>query len=362
MAADNDLTSFVHGDMREILTGSMQLTSTQKVLILVDKQNENPYFLEVNNGDTVRIKKRISEDLKSSDPQLLNLAMNVLTTRYSNAESFGLVLWGHANGWTIEKNEKESSSVRKSTPRKAYGLDSQGNWMNITDMAAILSKYPKLAFIFADCCVFQCIESAYELRNNADYIIASAAEIPGEGAPYNTVLPALFNTTSNFYEQVVDAYYEQDISGWHEPMSVIKTSELDDLATSTYNALSTFLPLEKADEYLNVSGLIYYYDGAHFDMQDFMMRFVSDENAYNEWKRVFDKTVVYKTYVDDWMARHIINAFDFSMEEERYGGVSMFVPQNPNKRSKFTSFYDGMNKNISQMAWYNAARLYEFGW
>ena len=50
--------------------------------------------------------------------------------------------------------------------------------------ADVMRNLQELKFIFADCCNFMCLESIYELRQVADYIIGSPAEIPEIGAPY----------------------------------------------------------------------------------------------------------------------------------------------------------------------------------
>ncbi|MDE7088929.1 MAG: hypothetical protein K2O54_02305, partial [Prevotella sp.] len=52
-----------------------------------------------------------------------------------------------------------------------------------------------------------------------------------------------------------------------------------------------------------------------------------------------------------------VNFNDFTVTEEKYGGISMFVYQRPN-----TTFLRSLNETISQMGWYKAAGLSDFGW
>ncbi|MBQ3632570.1 MAG: hypothetical protein II949_15280 [Prevotella sp.] len=348
MANDNTGGFYLgqRSDVREMIEGTESLTRDQKVVAFIDNPNEKPYILEIAQGDTTRV-HQFDESLNSSDATVMGDVLTWIVNRYK-AESYGLVLWGHATGW-------EFTGVAASRgPRKAYAIEHSTTWMQIPDMARALSRLPKLAYIFADCCCLQCIEVDYELRNVADYIIASAAEIPSDGAPYQTVVPALFGTGNDFYKAIVDAYYAQSIYNYREPLSVVKTSELDDLAAATHTVLSTFLPASEMS-YPDVSGLIYYYDRAFFDMNDFILRHASD-NDYQEWRRAFDKAVVYKTMAKRWMANHV--KFTFDVTEERYGGVSMFVPQDGN----YNLFFDQLNKTISRMQWYSAARLNVFGW
>jgi hypothetical protein len=374
-AGDNSLSdkylNYLDSDIRQMREASKQLGSSNKLVIFVDNEYEKPYFLLIENGDTTRL-KTMPEEMKSSDATTLYQAMKYVMDNY-NAQSYGLVLWGHADGWIMRSG---------SGPRRAYGVDHNGGttWMNIPNMAGVLERLPKLKFIFADCCAFLCVENAYELRNCADFIIGSPAEIPGEGAPYNTVMPALFNQTGTFYKDVVDAYFAQVSHGYKVPLAVVKTSEMENLAQATATTLASFAQDIEADNkgkrYPNTEGLIYYYNHTQFDMQDVMLRFASTEQ-YTEWKKVFDNAVPYRKFTDVWMANHIIysdktqKAFlDFTPTEERYGGLGMFVPQtdtdaswwNPAYRINLGVTMSYLNNEIENMQWYKAAKLADVGW
>lgn len=380
IAGDNSLTSFTPSDIKQMMEGSKQLTDDNNLLLFIDQRGRAPYLMKVEKGDTLRIHTYPNEML-SSDPATLKAALQWMTSNYK-ARQYGLVLWGHADGWTVwepssSSRQQHDAGSAASRPRQAYGQDN-GNtegWMNISDMATTLeSAFPDgpLRFIFADCCCFQCVESAYELRRCAQYIIASPAEIPGEGAPYQTVIPALFSQRDDFYKLAIDAYYEQVSGGYQEPMTAIRTSEMENLAQATRVALAqTFQPLSADDPaYPDVKGLIYYYDQTLFDMNDFLLRHASSD-VYAQWHSAFLAAVTYRTWVDAWMANHVAylgyygsHLFrDFDITDERYGGVSMFVPQNPE-----SVYYDyrknvtRQNARINRMQWYKAAGLDALGW
>ncbi len=378
VAGDNNLTSgslgqsFFYPDLQQMMEGSKQLPQGNNLLLFVDIYGKRPFLMKVENGDTLRLKTFDSE-MKSSDPETLKTALAWMKTNYP-AQSYGLVLWGHAEGWTIWPGTSASRQ------RKAYGQDIVGGeqWMNIPDMARVIESVnegQKLRFIFADCCCFQCVESAYELRNSADYIIASAAEIPGEGAPYHTVIPALFSQRDDFYQLATDAYFKQvctvsnldrTYTNYQEPMAVVKTSGMEQLAQATRQALrQCFQPIgENGEGYPDVSGLIYYYDQTLFDMNDVMLRFAPAE-VYKEWRKAFDQAVPYNTMTTVWMSSGHVPYIDykgfffndFEVTTERYGGVSMYLPQN-----SMTKVKTRQNNTISQMQWYTAAGLKELGW
>lgn len=354
MAADNDLSMYVNGDIREMMIGSRELNKHQKLLVFVDNKGQKPYLLEVARGDTVRLKTY--NEQASSDVELLKTMLKTVMKRY-HSDSYGLVLWGHSDGW-IYKDQNSTSQ-----PRRAYGIDvtEDYQWMNIPEMAEALATLPKLDFIFGDCCAFQSVETVYELRHVTDYIIASPAEVPGYGAPYDLVVPALFSNDQAFYQLVVDAYFTQQLDGYRQPFSVVRTSAMDHLAEATRQALASFVPQLADSHYPDVNGLVYYYDRTLFDMNDFIMRF-ADANVYETWKRVHDEAVIYKTFTYRWVANHV-RFSDFLMSENRYGGMSMFVPQVPTKYGdSYKEIITTQNKNINKMQWYTAAGLADLGW
>lgn len=358
--------NFIDEDISQMIKGSSSLTKFQNLILFVDRRGFPPYFLKIADNDTTRL-YTFPQELKSSDPATLQMAMKWVKDNYE-ANNYGLVLWGHAEGWTI-------SSGRSTTARRAYGQDTTGGmtWMEIPDMAKALENFcgdSPLRFIFADCCCFQSIESAYELRHCTDYLIASPAEIPGEGAPYNTVIPALFSST-NFWQLAVDAYFAQVSDGYEEPLSVIKTNELENLAQATKAALTQSLEPLKSDgtNYPNVKGLIYYYNHCHYDLNDFMLHNTSDD-VYAQWKQSFDKAVPYKRMATVWMSNNHVPYMDFGsifrdfdVTEQRYGGVNMYVAQNSETIPyTYRSYSEKQRKTISQMQWYKAAGYDVIGW
>ena len=115
--------------------------------------------------------------------------------------------------------------------------------------------------------------------------------------------------------------------------------------------------------------LHYYYDYSYerefYDANDFILKYAEPAD-YNNWKQVLDKAVIYKKMAENWMIdKNSVKAtywerWDryygsyFTVTEEKYGGVSMFVPTYPQRTSN--------NIYIQRMGWYYAAGYNEIGW
>jgi hypothetical protein len=386
MAGENNLSANISDDLQEMLQAKTDQYQHCLLAYIDDADKQHlPYLVRINNGlltDSVSVSDMgISDgDVSSADPQVMRAVLNYAFHKYPSCNNdYALVLWGHASGWTIEDSltvkttrsqtvTQTSSQSEKPTHarRRAYGYDSGENmdgvaaWMNIHSLATALSGGPHLRYIFADCCNFQCLETLYELRHCADYIIGSPAEIPAVGAPYVNVVPALF-AVDTFYTAIVNRYYEMPLgSQRHVPMSVVKTSAMDSLALATRQVLQAMKDTLGLTPYPNTAGLInYYYSPRHIDANDFVRRYAKAED-YDVWKKAFDKAVVYKKSSEKWITNHNWDFYynSFEVTEERYGGVSLFVPQSSGNDWKYQLYNSGIRKT----AWYGAVGLQDLGW
>ena len=402
ISGENNLSSFISSELRELREGSKGIGNNALVVYVDDANSQHrPYIMRIHDG-AVSDSTVLEADQYSSDPAMLKRVLDYTSTNYQ-AKEYGLVLWGHSSGWIIE-DSVASNATR--TAKRAYGVDTgnnaysaTGKWINIYTLNKTIQDWGHLKFIFADCCQFQCIETAYELRNATDYIIASPSEVPGNGAPYSTVTKGFFDTSDYFYQQIVDSYFAQSVTIRYKvgnfsfvyecrtPFSVIKTAEMEQLATATSTILHTWLPMEDNAPWPELlrEKLIYYRgnitdqkNNIMYDMNDLMLRYAPAE-AYLTWKAAFDRAVIYKVNAQSgWMTDSQIMPYVFGKDNygkdaeviltnARYGGVSMFIPQNrPSSRYEPHTIgnvhYDGHNASIRHTAWYRAACLSELGW
>ena len=255
--------------------------------------------------------------------------------------------------------------------------------MNIPSMARAIANgmgSEHLQFIFADCCNFGCIESAYELRKVTDYLIASPAEIPDPGAPYDLVVPTLFNTSGTFYQSIVDAYYdyyidyipkvpsyiynivEGDLAGYSLPLVAIKSAELDNLAQATARLLSTI------PDKLTPEGNFKFDDAFHYAYSNYMYAYDichilsmnTSESDFNSWKSTFKKAVPYSRFSAKWLTGFRQLAIDMNnsnVKADECGVVSMFFP-----RTLYKSTTPNWNTAIQNFQWNNIIRWQQYGW
>ncbi len=361
MAAENNLSYYALADIDEMRRGVRKISQRDNLIVIADRTGENdkPCILRLNKTasnpvDTVR---KYQKEFLTSDPDKMQETIAWVMSRYP-AVSYGLVLWGHADGWII--HDTDSAGVIRA-PRKAYGVDNgenrgsiEGKWMNIPSLRKALQALPNhFKFILADCCNMQCAEVAYELKDVCEYFIAAPSEITGDGAPYETIVPDLFITDdTEMYTKTCDDYHAQtDPVGGHLPIATVRTANMPMLASATRDVLQSFWK----NDAINTDTLVYYY---HFDATDpdthimydmrHVIRQMADAASYNAWYDIFRQTVVYRLMSSKWHANYV-NFSYFSVTADNFGGMSMFVPL-----ERYNTTAKKYNELAKQTAWYHA--------
>lgn len=253
--ADNSLSGFASIDIDEMMKGMEAVdASLYNLLVYVDdasREGSQSYKFPTlyrlskdKNGNVVKETVKEYKEQVSTDPAVMQEVLKRAFTEYP-AESYGLVLWSHGEGWI-----PNPLPLAKQASTRWVGEDTTGGttYLNISDIAAILSEFPRFDFILFDACFGQTVEVAYELRNCTDYVIGSPTEIPGPGAPYESVVPAMFKGT-NVGVEIGKAYYEpyeKLYTGVSPSMtwtggvaiSVIDCAALDELASVTKQTIA----------------------------------------------------------------------------------------------------------------------------
>ena len=365
LAGKNNLSESLQTNLEQMKAGSKRIgNNTLLVFVRRDIKGEQPWLARVSNGeltDSVSLDDMgiSTSNMQACNPELMEQVLQYAFNYYP-ANEYGLVLGGHSTGWLIEQEPGDT---------RAFGVDNgdgytyssrNRRWINVPTMASVLERVPHLKFIFADCCNFMCLETMYELRNVTDYIIGSPAEIPAEGAPYEQIMPALFEKNT-FCSSIIDIYHRTQ--NGEVPLSVVKTSAMDQLASATRYALD--MVQEKiGNGYADTQGLIHYGYSASsiqfhqeynlfYDAGDFF-RSQLPESDYRQWKQALDEAVVEKRFAKEWRTcmtwRYTYS--DFEMTEEKYHGVSMYIPQDPS--TEYGKYFARNNEDIKQLKWYQS--------
>ena len=352
LASDNSLSSFALADLEEMRLGMEKVSANNVHLLVYIDSNSSPRLIELKNegGELVENTVKTYENRNSVGvAETLEVFDDVFKNDEYRAESYGLIYWSHGDGW-----------IPNPLPATRWVGQDGNRYMNISDLVTILSAdaVPHFDFVLFDACFMQSIEVAYALRSFTDCYIGSPTEIPGPGARYDVLVPALFSdgevalkVAAAYYTPYKEIYLGQWIQNdpWNAGVSVcvLKSSELEPLASITKQVLSDNTD---SDE---LRSIVFDYDQRskmHVGYYDFveLMQQLTDASGFAAWKQAYDLAVSY------WQTtpKNCSGSTGmFSMEGS--SGVSHYIPSSSHQSAAVA---------YRSTEWYKSAGFSKLGW
>lgn len=245
------------------------------------------------------------------------------------SDSYAMIVGGHSTAWLPSQPVTDGAiplSVGGYLPNwsPAIGAEVTRNIgennvkLDIADFSKGLTATGQIFdWIYFDVCFMSSLEAAFELRNNAHYLVGSPCEIMGYGSPFDLLLDELIaddlkGACSTYYNYYAFEYYGSK-SGC---TATIVCGELDKLAAKmkTLNASGRNSSLDL----LNIQ----YYEGrgAHifYDVEDYVMQSYADETLMSDFCVQLDKAVINRFHTS-----RFYSAYNAQMNDIRhYSGIN----------------------------------------
>ena len=361
MMAENSLNNYASLDVDEIMEAVPSIPRDCRLFVYVD-DNKFPMitqYFRMTNGEVGNSNfLPFTTDVCSSDTAALGAVLDFILKDYPT-ESLDLVMWSHGDGWL--------RGPLNAAPQRSIGIDNGKNTysnsvirtIEIEELAALLERLPtRVDRLMFDACFMQCVESCYALRDAAEWIIASPAEIPGDGALYSTLVPCFFN--SDGPEEIMDSYiraYENKTVG--AVLSAVDAQGMQNLADVTYSYVVKYFNSDKRREYTDVFSYLPggKYNGSpaypsFFDMNAVMNKYLTADE-YSHWRGALDGAVTYVASSEKWYSAVCRQVIGYGTTV--CGGISMYMPQHYSRNEKF-------NSDFRTTEWYSAAGWQAAGW
>ncbi len=247
MIAENNLIGNIRSDLEDMAEGYRKAPEGTNWLVYMDDGPSPRLYRLYKKGDGTVAESliRTYENQYSTDPAVMNRILQEAYSLYP-ADSLGLILSSHASG-SLHSSQSYKESMENLFPFQtfAFGQEttSTGNYgttsytMNITDLREALEDIPHLQYILFDACLMGNIETLYELKDCARYVIASPNSTPASGYPYDKILPDLAKMGIYDLTHAINQYvttYATDGTTWNDFVSsaVYDLSKLQDFASS----------------------------------------------------------------------------------------------------------------------------------
>lgn len=318
MEARNNLSMAADLDLNEMKRASVPADC--RLLVYHSTYGAAPALAEVRNGELKELRTYDRADLATDPSHMRKVLRDAALLAPANERA--LVLWSHGSGWTdVAPSSRHSRSF-------GFEYFNPSASMSPSDMAKAMEG-ADLEYIYFDACFMASAEVAYELRHCAPYMVASPAETPAPGMPYDLTLPALFkaDVRSGLTEtiDIVADYYDANPSehrGCPRTLSLIDLGAMYDLADRSREVMDAsggvlpegFTPQRFAllDQYKNL----------YFDLEEYMTALGADAR----WRAALNRVVVYERHSPMiWNTLPLVNCC----------GLTVFIPNGTNDYSTY---------------------------
>lgn len=331
--ADNDLEEVLMNDLNEM--ESVNLSGKKiRIVALVDRNasywtgdgdwnDTRAYEIEYDSAgyNQTLVSKRIAiEPLGISRNTTTELNMGSGTTltefiKFCNtnypATKKMLLLSNHGGGWRDNPEAKKRRLEKIGLTKGVCWDETNGDdYLSASELrtaiASALGTGNKLDIIAFDACLMGMVEVAYELKDVANYMVASQETIPGFGFPYTQILTAYKDTlTSEQFGRVIinnfnDAYIngsnveDRTFQDNSVTLSLTDLSKIDALAVAI-NKLG-----EALDSYYSSNPSIdmrlqteSFENIDYMDIRDFCAKETRCQTERNAVTTAFDAAVIY---------------------------------------------------------------------
>ncbi|MEJ5229631.1 MAG: clostripain-related cysteine peptidase [Pseudothermotoga sp.] len=218
LAADNDLEQYALADLEEMENDNSQIA----VFTLFDGNTTIDKLLALDEFGQWKVMESYSEDINSGDP----IVLKDFIQHFSNipANHRALIIWNHGSAWVYDS----------SFATKAIGFDdTQYDALAIKEIRqAIEEAAVNFDILGMDACLMASLEVIYELKDLANYLIASFFSEPGSGWNYEFLSEIESLDPEDVGKLIVNKYFES--LPYYSPLSlcVYNSAEIQNVVQS----------------------------------------------------------------------------------------------------------------------------------
>lgn len=286
------------------------------LIVYISKDSRTSHLIKFNyrKGECMRdtLKTYTAADYTTTDGMT-----NILNDmkQQAPAHTYATIVGSHGEGW-----------LPKYSTSRFFGGDRYQ--MDVTDFAqSIRNAGLKMQFILFDDCYMSGVEVAYDLRDAADYLIASTSEMMGYGMPYQKILKYLLPATPDYESLCRDfiSFY----TNYAQPYGTIGVTNLayiEEMATMMKNINATHTFDESLIDDVQDLDIKHFDPTIYFDFGSYVKRLCGDDTAtYNQYSTLLNKLVPHKgntkeifNYINRWTT--------YTLEVKEFSGITVSDP------------------------------------
>ena len=296
-SSNGDLTKYFDiniTSMQNAINTNGGLKGTDVVVYKANSANQAVMF---------RMKYNITLKKCELDTLLANASNNAITkenltsllnqvSSYSNTGSYSILVGCHGSGWTPRGSD--GTMPRAS---RAFGGQGQELQYDLSDLSYAIanSAMKKVEFVSFDDCYMSNVETAYELRDVTNYLVASTSEVMGDGFPYDTLFKYMLGTPD--YNNICNTFYNYYTNNSYPygALSAIKCGDAIKQMASVMKDINATYTFDQT-KLSSVQYLDGYDNNVFFDLGSYVDKLGVTAPLSTNFKTALDNLVPYKVY------------------------------------------------------------------
>ncbi len=385
LIADNNLAGSLYQNALDAEKGMVGAMPQTRLVVYLDNANETTLYeityRNYGSGEHVRQCRKLKEypHQTSTTPKVMKRVLEDVM-RLAPSRSYGLVMASHGSGWFPKPASGTSYNEQKVAP--LYPMVAGGNeveydfgplmqggatrymgwdyvrnesggvqqtddsFISTAEVAEGLSPI-HFDYIIFDACFMSSVEFLYDVKECADYIIASPVEILSCGLPYEAIVGNLMSSEHSLAEIgdiVMDVYMRDNDFSFIKSLAIalIDCSKLEALADSVARIYwaekvgDVVTTVEQKVDLERVQVLDRMKPAAFYDLEDFVCEMTDNEKLLSRFREALAKAVVTASNTEE------INSLGYTPDGEAFGydniemkvdgkldlcGLSCYVPR-----------------------------------
>lgn len=269
--------------------------------------------------DTLNVNAPYNAITKENLTSLLNQVNS-----YSNTGYYSILVGCHGSGWTPRGSEfaRDNYYAKPSRSFGGSGIDMQYDLSDLS-YAIANSAMKKVEFVSFDDCYMANVETAYELRDVTNYLVASTSEVMGDGFPYDTLFKYMLGTPD--YDNICQSFYNFYIknSSPYGTLAAIRCGDAIKQMASVMKAINSTYTFDQSK--LND---VQYLDGYHvhvfYDLEAYYDQLGALPPLSANFKTALDNLVPYKVYTP-YIYTNLYNNHD-TIKVNTFSGITISDP------------------------------------
>ena len=257
------------------------------------------------------------------------------------AKAYGLIMGSHGTG-LVPSQYMTLSSLRSPDAdfwKKAdgayetrwFGSDKERS-TDITTLSSCLtalrSEGVKFDYLIFDACFMGNIETFYELRGCADYLLGSPCEIMSHGFPYEQAMPYLFADEGKSFDlagvcRSYVAFYDTEYSVRSACITMAVSSELDALAATMKRVNAGAVKSYNRNSLQRYEGLS---SPLFIDLGDYVEAMCDDPALLADFYQQMERTFPTRYHTPQYYSAYDKQMHDISVPDDRWYGVTVSEP------------------------------------